>query len=280
MAAKLDIEKIIKKHKKHISGWMVGKDGKLVIFMSPGKQAPGELLVALQSANVAYEVRYSDIKLMQFFRPWGGIKGALCSPPVGGYTCHHCASPLNGDRSGQEGVLYDPNTLQVAGSVKILEDYPFHPHGLIEKIIAFFKWIFLGEREVNKYDFAKVDYRDDNGKTMVGVIFAGPSDGSFAIAYDIANAPTGGGNVDSIEKHLDDQLEAVVLHYESNDFHCVMPRRYRVAGKGGATVFAYEYAYYFEPVYYLYAEPATCNGKTITESVRPGYSGSVVYIPS
>jgi len=279
MAVKLNIEKIIRKHKKQISGWMVGKDGKLVIFISPGKQAPSELLVALQSADVAYEIRYSDIKLMQFFRPWGGIKGALCSPPVGGYTCHHCASPLNGDRSGEEGVLYDPNTLEAVGSVKILEDHPFHPYGLIETIEAFFRWIFLGEKTVNKYDFARVDYSDDNGKTKVGVIFAGPGDGSFAIAYDIANAPISGGNIDTIEKHLEDQLEAVVLHYESKDFHCVLPRRYKVVGKGGVTVMAYEYAYYFEPVYYLQADPATCNGKTITESVRPGYSGSVVYIP-
>ncbi|MGC9119114.1 MAG: hypothetical protein ACP5I3_09030 [Thermoproteus sp.] len=277
----MSVEKLLRKYQKEISGWMKTKDGRLVIYVKPGYSLPVDLLMGLKSSGVDYEVKYTEIRLMsgQFFRPWGGVNGALCSPPLGGLTCHHCASPQsNDDRTGQEGVVYDANTLKAAGSVKILKDFSFKPANIFEEIVAFIEWLFTKKYPVNKFDFAQVENFEDNGRTKVGVIFAGPADGSIAIAYNIANVPLNLENTDSIEKHLDDTLHATVLHYESQDFHCIIERTYKVVGTGAVNVFAYNSVYKFEPVYYLQADPTVCNGKTITESVRPGYSGSVLYI--
>jgi len=252
---------------KGVQGWYVRKDGTLVVFLDPkaGSDVVEQVLMAAGTNKV--EIKSSEIQLMSY-NPWGGIERAICSPPIGGYTAHHCASPLdNVDRSGQNGVLYTPDGKEVVGDVRILADYPFKPATVWEKLVALLL-LLVGKEIKNRYDFALVEKKLDEPRTKRGVIFAGPITGEVAFAYDLALAPDAGRDVDTIERA--EKLDAYVFHAGVG----VVKRTYAVEGAGAVRVYAYNYPFAFEPAYALRAVDGQFD-----ISVKPGYSGAVLLDP-
>ena len=78
----------VKKYK--IAGYMIRKDGNVVVF---AKETTDRILSSLKSKAHHFEIEQDEIVLVNLNSPWAGKKGFICSPPVGGFTCHHCASP-------------------------------------------------------------------------------------------------------------------------------------------------------------------------------------------
>ena len=267
----------VKKHK--IAGYMIRKDGNVVVF---AKETTDRILSSFKSKIQHFEIEHDEIVLVNLNSPWAGKKGFVCSPPVGGFTCNHCASPdENISRVGEYGVLYSED-LSTTVPIKILDSRPFKPQNLLEKLVSFFKELFGGKEVYNSYDYAEVEKKIDVEGKKVGVIFAGTASGKYAVAYDLSLA-TNRADVESIEKYLDKTLYAHVVHIEQ-DFIGYATRAYKVVGTGAAYIYAYDYLYKFKPVYYLQAEPTEiCDirgrgCKTVRESARPGYSGSVLFV--
>lgn len=282
--------KTLKKHARQlgISGAGVRSDGEIVVFVEDESRLNAVSLLASQY-NVKVNTQVGKFQLMsgEFFRNWCGGK-CLCSPPVGGITCHHCASPnANKSNAGNYGYLYDYEKRQV-GTTKILDDRPFREKSWIGAIANVLCNAGLNFCEyasyTNKYDFAYVDYQPFEGtEPVVGVIFAGINKGPYAVAYNIANVDKFTPNVptDSISKYMDKRVYAHVMH--CMDKYCpVVRREYVVDMNGFVNVYAYDKIYTFIDVYYLRAvdTPLTVTyndeSQVVTWAVQPGYSGGVV----
>lgn len=284
--------KLLKKHAKQlgITGAGVRSDGELVVFVEDESRMNNISLLASEH-NVRVSTQVGKFQLMsqsdEFFRNWCG-GNCLCSPPVGGITCHHCASPYqNKSNAGSVGNLYDYERQKV-GTTKIIEDRSFRERswiGAIASVLCNAGLNFCAYSSyTNKYDFAYVDYQPFEGSDpVVGVIFAGIDKGPYAVAYNIANVEKFNPNVptDSLSNYMDKRVYAHVMHCMKK--YCpVIKREYVVKMNGFVNVYAYGNVYTFIDVYFLRAvdTPLTVSYKDEQEvvywSVQPGYSGGVV----
>ncbi|MGB9705763.1 MAG: hypothetical protein ACPL3C_09955 [Pyrobaculum sp.] len=266
-----------------IVGYFEKPDGTVVLVVKDRS------LVALAVSEVEkktgrkhIEVEVGEVQLMRlddFFRPWGGERGIICSPPLGGYTAHHCTGLDNEDHSGRLGILYS-TYLDNGEAVKIVKDYVFKPGGplwWLEVLLA-----FLTGRDVsNSCDLAIVEDKLKTDRTPVGVLFAGTSNGKYAVACDLSTK-LGGRSIGDFKT-----VYGLVMHVEVDgrdvSFLAYGRRKYEVLGKGSIYVAAFDKLYKFEPVYFMQGEPAelcdvrTGKCKTVYESARPGYSGTPLF---
>ena len=270
----------------------IDSQGNIVVFVSDKRYENGVTQLASEY-GVKVDVKHGEFSLMSgtFFHSWCGGK-CICSPPQEGITCHHCASPqVNKSRAGEVGYLYNEERKEV-GTTTILDCRPFRASSIfsiLADIMCKLGLNFCGYASyVNKYDFAYVDYKpsDNNGNPVVGVIFAGIPRGDYAVAYDITNVDNlpSGINTDSIKNYMDKEVYAYVTHCMTK--YCpVVKRRYKVVYEGFISVYAYNSAFLFTPVYFLSAVDMPLivrygdESEYVTWAVQPGYSGGVVRAP-
>ena len=260
---------------KYISGYFERADGSLVVFMRTGIPIDVKKKLVMKLSAINVRIIESDIMLMH--NPIS-VDKAMCSPPIGGYTCHHCVAPKsNRDSTGLLVDILDPKTLEKVDTAKVVKDFPFKPENWFEAMLYAFLSLFGVNKYVNKYDFALLDKTVDVNAKKAGVLFAGTLSGDYAIFYNLANVPIKRDDVVDIEKVT--TLKTFSFHYESRDFYTVLEREYTIEGKGAINVYVYDTMYRFEPVYYAVAKPVrACVGdicKDIKVSALPGYSGSV-----
>jgi len=285
-----EVKKRLKGFEDQIAGMGVSRDGKVLVLLRSG-----EYLQVIQSvAGPDVKVEVEDIRLLgdkEFFR-WG-VQGGVCSPPLYGVTCHHCASPQsNTDNTGAQGQLYDIN-LKPVGTTTVVKDFPFKGGSWFYTIATYLcrlgiTW-YCKYSSINQYDFAVVDYKPTADGTIAGVIFAGGAPrGMYAVAWDIANAPKEyrPDTYVSLDSMMDKEVFAYAMHCCDKSCCPIVKRRYLVAYKGFVQVYAYNNVYYFEPVYYLLpvdtpVEVDCCGTKiSVDWGVQPGYSGSTVLAPT
>ncbi len=297
MAVVGEVKKILQKwHKKaRINGWFIDRNtNTLVLVVEAQTPTVAELVGLLESEGVKVEVKQGTVSLLSvpegFFRPWGGERGILCSPPIDGYTVHHCTGTKNDNHSGLLGYLYSRD-LSSFERIRIEKDIPFKPRNSVEAFICWLLSIIGKESEscINRCDCAMVEKKLDADVTPVGVLFAGASLGSldYAIGADLKYIDP------NIKQSLGDveKVYATVMHVDFDQatktvkFLGYAEREYKILGVGGVNVYAYKSIYRFEPVYYMVAKPAViCDVRDpnrcieVKESARPGYSGSVLYI--
>jgi len=292
---KPEVKKLLEKwaKKAHVKGWFVDRNTQTLVLIVPEEletPALGQLLSKLESLTRVQVVRGDVNLLSEFFRPWGGERGILCSPPISGYTAHHCTGINNEDHTGIMGYLYSPD-LSSFDRIRIEKDVPFKPKDFLDKFIC---WLLtlLGredERCINRCDCALVEKVLDRDITPVGVLFAGARAGfySYAIGADLKYIDP---EVKLSLKDVD-TVYATVMHIDVDpatrkvEFLGYAEREYKIIGEGAVNVFAYNTLYRFEPVYYMVAKPTQiCDVRdgsrciSVEESARPGYSGSVLYI--
>jgi len=297
MAVVGEVKKILQKwHKKaHIKGWFIDRNtNTLVLVVETQTPTVAELVGLLEAEGVKVEVRQGTVNLLsateEFFRPWGGERGVLCSPPIDGYTAHHCTGTKNDDHSGILGYLYSKD-LSSFDRIRIEKDIPFKPRNFVESFICLLLSLIGKDSEscVNRCDCAEVEKKLDADVTPVGVLFAGASLGSldYAIGADLKyidpNIKLSLGDVEKVYAtvmHIDFDQDAKIVRFLG-----YAEREYKIIGVGGVNVYAYNSVYRFEPAYYMVAKPTViCDvwdpNKCIEvkESARPGYSGSVLYI--
>ena len=279
-----------------ISGYVVRDDSSPKLFVPDLNNIPA---VHAMFGNVDVEVGRFELMSMpvesgNYARGWCITQQCRCSPPIGGYTCHHCASVDNRNSTGSSGYIFAlPYNIDVDGNVTVVKDYPFVGRGFRTFLQALFCRVFdipsiCSNVGVNRFDFAKLDYSEvppDLGRYSA-VIFAGINRGPYAIAYPLSNVPEEYRPDNLVHPSQASSLEAYVIHCDTwgDQWRCpTIRRRYRYYGSGAITVYAYGTYYTFANVAFLTATDVPlrveCCGdtKTITWAVQPGYSGGVVF---
>jgi len=294
------LSKLVKK--RRINGYVYTRDGQIKVFVPPGTEYGRirtlvgydveieEGVFHLMSANTAQPI--SDA----YARAWCISKDCRCSPPLSGFTCHHCASKDNSDSTGAQGYLFKtPYNIDVDSTVKVVKDFPFQTAGWKSLLMAILCRLFsipdFCNYGVNKFDFAKLDYdvRAPDMDKYAAIIFAGMNQGPYAVAYPFANLPDQYRPSNIINPSEANQLIAYTMHCDTwGTFGTACPvvrRTYAYYGSGVVNVYAYNTFYTFSDAVFLTATDTPliiqCCGDTklVTWAVQPGYSGSVVGTP-